>query len=127
MSERDNQIAFFTFIKWLQTLYPELEEDLHWLHASMNGSWFSKPELAYSAIAEGLTPGILDIFWPKPNKGYHGLWIEMKFGKNKLTESQEKCKAWLEKQGYETHVCYTWETAIMAVCKYADLPTPDFQ
>jgi hypothetical protein len=127
MSERDEQIAFFSYIKVLQNQHPELEEDLHWIHASMNGAWFKSQKMALVALEEGLTPGILDIFWPKPKKKCPGLWIEMKFGANMMTNNQKKCHDWLIQQGYEVHVCYSWTTAIMAVCKYAGLPAPDFQ
>jgi hypothetical protein len=127
MSERDEQIAFFQFLKILQNQHPVLAEDLEWVHASMNGAWFQNAKMAVIALEEGLKPGILDIFWPKPMGKCPGLWIEMKYGANQLTKNQAEFAQWLGKQGYEVHVCYTWQIAILALCKYAGLPAPNFQ
>ena len=54
---------------------------------------------------QGLKSGVPDIFLPYANKKYHGLFIELKYGKNKASEKQ---KAWINElnhQGYYAKVC----------------------
>ncbi len=66
----------------------------------------------------GVKPGVPDVFMAIPIKGYHGLFIEFKAGKNSLTESQEKMINKLGMEGYMTATCYTVEEAIAAVEHY---------
>lgn len=68
--------------------------------------------------AEGLKPGVPDICLPVPRGPYHGLYIEMKAGRNRVTENQ---KWWLNRlswQGYQTAVCYSCEEAAECIKKY---------
>ena len=122
MSERTEQTAFFSAIEQLRTLYPWSAEDLHWIHASLNGTWMRSKHQAVSSLREGLTPGIWDIFWPLKTKEYPGLYIEMKLEYNKMTDTQERFKNWIEPQGYKVVVCKNWEEAINTVCDYAGIP-----
>lgn len=50
--------------------------------------------------AEGVTPGVWDIILALPYAPKHGLFIECKVGKNKLTDNQEKFAEKLKKQNY---------------------------
>ena len=50
------------------------------------------PAVALELKSQGLTPGVLDVFIACPSKGYHGLYIEFKAGKNKLTKEQAEFK-----------------------------------
>lgn len=122
MSERTEQTAFFSAVEQLRTLYPDRAEDLHWIHASLNGTWMRSGKLAAMSKREGLTPGIWDIFWPLRTEEYPGLYIEMKIGKNKLTETQRKFGAWAFEQGFRIEICRNWEEAINVVCDYAEIP-----
>ena len=61
--------------------------------------------------AAGLKSGVPDICLPVANNGFHGLYIELKFGKNKATKAQEEYMAMLNAQGYKTAVCYGAEEA----------------
>lgn len=62
-------------------------------------------------LAEGLRPGVLDVFCPF-SKFSRGLFIEFKAGNNKLTEEQEKFIILAEKAGYATEVCRSAESAM---------------
>lgn len=66
----------------------------------------------------GMRKGFPDLFIPVPRKGYHGLFIEMKFGKNKTTAEQDKWLALLNSQGYLAVVCRGFEEAVTALKKY---------
>jgi len=61
--------------------------------------------------AEGLKSGVPDLVFPVARGPYHGLFIEMKYGKNKLTKNQDVWMKHLLDQGYLCIVCYTWKAA----------------
>lgn len=91
--------------------------ELHFLFAIPNGG-FRHVSVAKYMKAEGLKAGVPDIFLPAPMGGYHGLWIEMKHGKNKPTERQKTWLAYLKKCGYCTAVCYGAKEAKEAIKAY---------
>ena len=67
---------------------------------------------------QGVKPGVPDLFVPLARSGFHGLFIEMKYGKNKTTKEQ---KEWLERlsaEGYACAVCYGAAEAIKTIESY---------
>ena len=93
--------------------YPELI----WLHAIPNGGQ-RNVVVASKLKREGVKSGIFDLFLPSAREPYHGLYIEMKFGKNKLTKSQEAFEEFASRQVYKMVVAYSWEEAAEAIEKY---------
>ena len=67
---------------------------------------------------QGVKSGVPDLFLPLPNKTYHGLFIEMKYGKNKPTQNQKEWIKYLNYVGYLAVVCYSAEEAINIIKKY---------
>lgn len=121
MSEHDEQAALFDYARAKEATYPLLAL----LFAIPNGGLRS-PRTAGRLWAEGVKPGVPDTFLAVPaehdGRERHGLWIEMKYGKNKPTEKQ---KWWLDKLwawGYEVEVCYSWIEAWNAIVRYLRLP-----
>jgi hypothetical protein len=53
-----------------------------------------------------------------PKNGYHGLFIEMKYGSNKVTENQEKFLQNAANVGYAVSVCYSANEAIKRIEDY---------
>lgn len=82
-----------------------------------NGGSRNKFE-AINLKREGVSPGIPDLMIPIPNHKYHGLFIEMKYGKNKPTESQLKWLDYLNSVGYLAIVCYGAKSAINEIDNY---------
>jgi hypothetical protein len=79
-----------------------------------------KRSLSYAARMKrmGLRSGFPDLLVPLARGGYHGLFIEMKYGKNKTTKEQ---KEWLERltaEGYACAVCYGAAEAIKTIESY---------
>ncbi len=103
-------------IKWArdnEKTYPFL-----WmLHSSLNGVKMTKAQ-AGRAIAQGMLSGVPDLFLPVPKNGYHGLFIEMKYGSNKVTENQEKFLQNAANVGYAISVCYSANEAIKRIEDY---------
>jgi len=69
--------------------------------------------------AEGAKSGVPDIFMPIGRPPFHGLFIEMKVGKNKPSDAQLEVMAGLREEGYATVVCWSWQDAIDAMLRYA--------
>lgn len=76
------------------------------------------PKEAVELKRQGVKPGVPDLFIPLPRGSKHGMFIEMKYGKNKTTDNQNKWLCYLVQQGYECHVCYSCESAVACVKKY---------
>lgn len=67
---------------------------------------------------QGVKAGVPDICLPVARNGYHGLYIELKAGKNKATKSQEKWQVFLNSQGYYAVICYGWHEAAKVIEEY---------
>ncbi len=94
--------------------------ELRWMFAIPNGGLRSKATAA-NLRRSGVKAGVWDIYLPRPSKGYHGLFIEMKWGKNKLTELQQEFFEYATGQGYLCKVVYSAEQAIEIIDEYLGL------
>lgn len=103
MSEHDEQAALFDWAAMNKNRLPELEL----MFAIPNGGQRHKA-VATKMKAEGVKAGVPDIFLPVARNSWNGLFIEMKFGKNKLTKNQEKWKRSLIYQGFTFKTCWGW-------------------
>jgi len=115
MSEHDEQCAF---IDWARLPAIQKRYDgIHLMHAIPNGGQ-RHPAVAAKLKREGVLAGIPDIFIPKPCGDWHGMYIEMKYGKNNLSEKQKRVISILQEHGYRVDVCYNALEAISAVQDY---------
>lgn len=117
-SEQQEQIALFNWAEqcYKSNIYPELEL----LHAIPNGG-YRKPKEAKLLVASGVKSGVPDIFLPVPKGKYHGLYIELKVGKNKTSKNQNDWLYKLNRQGYGVKVCYGANQAKKTIEKYLAL------
>lgn len=90
---------------------------LNMLHCSLNGVKLSATQ-ARIAKAQGMLSGVPDLFLPLPKNGHHGLYIEMKSEKGRLTENQQWFLSNAESLGYKAAVCYSAKEAIDAIEAY---------
>jgi hypothetical protein len=72
--------------------------------------------------SEGLTPGVPDLFLAEPRGTCHGLYIEMKAPKGRLSENQRGIIPMLETRGYRVAVCHGFESAQEAIREYLGPP-----
>ena len=63
-------------------------------------------------------PGVSDMFLPVAMGIYHGLFIELKDGKNKTTPEQEAFLAEMVFRGYKAVVSHGADEAIAAIKEY---------
>lgn len=115
MSEFQSQCAL---VEWarnpaVQRQYPGI--DL--LEASLNGVKLSKAQ-AGKAKAAGLLKGALDLNLPVARGPHHGLRLEMKFGRNKLTDEQAWYAGRLREEGWRVETCYDWTAAMNLIIAY---------
>lgn len=101
--ESQEQQNLFEWSKLSQSKYPELSL----LHAIPNAG---KRNIVQGARMkrEGMLAGVSDVMLPVARNGFHGLYIELKAGKGKASDSQKWWIAETTKQGYYSTVCFGW-------------------
>lgn len=73
-------------------------------------------KVAASLKAEGMKAGVADLFICMPNANYHGLFIEVKVGRNNQQPNQKKFEAMVKSYGYQYKVI----KSIDALIEYLD-------
>lgn len=87
------------------------------LFAIPNGGKRSKMT-AITLKREGVTAGIPDLFLAVPRTPFSGLFIEMKFGKNKPSPEQVAMIERLKSQGYACELCYSFDEFRAIIAEY---------
>ena len=117
-TEHGAQSAVFCWAAINQAKYPQLK----WMHSSGNGIFTTSGHKAKEKAA-GLKNGVWDIFLPVPKligaDYWSGMYIEMKVGKNNLTEDQKEFAKTM-RDYYKLHVCRSWESARDEIIKYLE-------
>lgn len=109
--EADMQAEFFY---WLGYNYPHLRMSCF---AVPNGGSRNLLE-ARNLQRCGVTPGIPDVLCLIAKEQYHGLMIEFKANKNKLTPTQKQMFERFKKEGYQCKVCYSLNEAMQIFEEY---------
>lgn len=117
-SEHEEQAALFQWAKLNEGRWPALR----FMFAIPNGGKRATVT-AMRLKAEGVKAGVPDIFLPAPVVGwgdiaYAGLWIELKAGSNKPTDTQREWLAGLRECGYAAAVCWGADEAIRTIESY---------
>ncbi len=112
-SEATEQERVIEWCGWRERQYPELKLIFH----IPNGGSRNKLEAA-NLKRQGVKAGVPDLCLPAARCGFHGLYIEMKYGSNKTTDNQEEWLEALDFQGYKTAVCYGADEAIKVISEY---------
>lgn len=117
-TEDGAQEALFSWCDMQRHRYPELKL----LHHIPNGGKRDKAT-AIALKRRGVKAGVPDLSLPVARGGYHGLYIELKVGKNTTTEKQKEWLKALNEQGYKAIVCNGWQAAAEALAEYLELGT----
>ena len=110
-----NQQALFQWTAYNEVKHPELKLLFH----IPNGGKRYKAT-AIRLKKEGVKSGVPDLCLPVARHDKHGLYVEMKAYKGKLSDNQKDWKEALEKQGYLVMVCWGWEAARDAILWYLE-------
>lgn len=115
-SEETEQITVVQWAQHNQNRYPCLK----WLHHCPNGGSRNRPE-AVKLKQMGVKAGISDLCLPYPAGIYCGLYIEMKYGDNRLQNTQKEFLKDMSEAGHFVATCYTAEAAVVILEKYLKL------
>lgn len=110
------QAQLFRWVDLVSNYYPELRLLFH----IPNGGSRNAVEAAHLK-QQGVRAGVPDLCLPVARGKYHGLYIEMKYGKNKPTPIQQKWIDDLKQQGYAVSVCWGFDAARAELEKYLQL------
>lgn len=113
LSEHDEQALV---VAWADALAPSVPE-LRMLFAIPNGGARSKA-VAGKLKAEGVRPGVSDLFLSVPKGCYHGLYIEMKAISGRASDEQKAWIAAAREYGYRAEVCFGADAAWAVICEY---------
>jgi len=116
MSEHDEQKKIFQWARMSEGRWPELAL----LFAIPNGGHRHKA-VAAKLKAEGVKAGVPDMCLAVARRGWHGLYIELKHGKNTLRATQKLWLARLTDSGYYARVAYEFEGAKALIEEYLSL------
>lgn len=111
--EDNEQMMLFDWAMAQSRKYPELE----FLHHIPNGGKRDAREAARFKRM-GVKSGVPDISLPVPRGKYHGMYIEMKSPKGKLSDNQRLWLERLSKLGYVSCVCFSFGEARDDILKY---------
>ena len=116
-TEAAHQTALFCWAALPEVIskYPALKLLFH----IPNGGTRNKIEAGHLK-AQGVKAGVLDLFLPVPCGRFHGLWIEMKAGKNTTSLAQEYWISELSKQGFAVSVARSWVEASQHLIYYLE-------
>lgn len=127
MAEHEEQVAVIDWAQLLSGQIPELAllfaipngAKLPYFQAQgKNGKTYRWSPEAEKLKREGLRRGVPDLFLPVARNGFHGLFIELKYGRNKPSDDQVAYLDAVAAQGYLAAVCWGAEDAIETLTEY---------
>ena len=111
MSEADEQATVCQYLEWRHVPF---------FHIANEAKRGPKAQREFKLL--GGKPGVPDLCIPVAKGGYFGLYIEMKFGRNKPTPNQQRWQATLTGQGYKSVTCWGADDAINVIKGYLMRP-----
>lgn len=129
--EHQEQCALIQWCELHKTKYPELDMIFAIPNAGGFSGGFKSNAVRVLRLKEsGVKKGVPDLFLSVPavieeryhEKVLHGLYIEMKVGRNKPTDVQLEWFKNLRDRDYQVALCYSWTEAVQAIIDYLGLP-----
>lgn len=112
--EMEEQGYLMNWAKFHEGKHPELK----WLYHIPNGAGKLSYRQAGMLKKGGVKRGVADLFLPAMRNGFGGMYIEMKYGSNTLTQEQRIFKQDMFSAGYYCCVCYSWQDAVEQIENY---------
>lgn len=114
MALKPEQIDHINLINWFEYHYPCIAEDLHHFANERKCTVMEGRKLKRM----GVKKGVADFFLAIPNNLYHGLWIELKVGKGKLSIEQSEFLFRKNQRGYLAIAVWGFEAAKEVILNY---------
>lgn len=112
-NEHRIQAALFKWAKYASARHPRL----NLMFAIPNGG--AREAITGAMLkAEGVKPGVPDLFLPFPIGPYHGLFLEIKTAKGRLTPEQRRWLIGLQTQGYAAVIARGLDESIDTITRY---------
>ena len=118
-TEHSEQVALFDWAKANESRHLQL--GLMFAIPNQGGKGKSAVIRGLRMVNEGLKKGVPDIFLGVPRNGKHGLFIELKVGKNKPSKNQLWWIHSLRAEGYAVEVCYGFLEAQTAIIDFLEI------
>jgi hypothetical protein len=100
--------------KWFRYAYPRYKK---LFFAIPNGGYRNKIE-ARNLKLQGVVSGVSDTCLAVPKGKYHGLYIEFKYGRNKLSDEQDEFLKEVASQGYATATVWNFDEFSNIILNY---------
>lgn len=94
----------------------KLSTDLPFIHIANERK--CSPQYGAKLKRLGVLKGVSDIFIPRANKSFYGLWIELKTATGRPTKEQINFIIKMIDEGYQGIICYGAEQAIKEIKKF---------
>ena len=121
VSVHDEQVAFIDWCFRNTAKYPMLDLIFAIPNGAMLGGGRVGAIRANILKAEGMRPGVSDLFLPCARGKYHGLFLETKTNKGVVSDNQKEFIAGVETQGYYAVVCHGASELIEATQWYLEI------
>jgi hypothetical protein len=108
------QIDHINIVNWFNYQYPKLSDDLH--HFANERACSIQQGRILKRM--GVKRGVSDFFLAIPSNGYHGLWLELKVGKGKLSPEQILFIDRKISNGYMAIAVWGFDAAIEVIKSY---------
>ncbi len=114
MSLKPEQIDHINTVNWFQHEFPEYAADFHHFANERKCSYNEGRTLKKM----GVKKGVADFFLALPCGIYHGLWIELKVGKGKLSIEQSEFLFRKNQRGYLAIAIWGFDAAKEVILAY---------
>lgn len=114
MALKPEQAEQINIVNWFNYQFPELADDLH--HFANERKCTVQTGRTLKRM--GVKKGVSDFFLALPCGNYHGLWIELKVGKGKLSVEQSEFLCRKNERGYMAVAVWGFEAAKETIKTY---------
>lgn len=111
---KEEELQQVKAMDWIRKFHPELAKVAIHIANERKTSFY----YGYFLKRMGVRKGVSDLFWPKPNSRYSGLWIEVKTLKGKLSKEQKEFLRQINEDGYFGIEAYGAQQIIDIFCNY---------
>lgn len=109
-------ISQIQICEWLRQLHPEIP----YIHIANERQ--TNPVFGRILKRMGVRKGVSDLFLPKPNDTFSGLWLELKSPTEKLSLNQIIFMNEMIDLGYAAHAAYSFDEAILIIRNFYYIP-----
>lgn len=119
---KEEETTHINCVNWFQWHFPN-KDIIHIPNGGTRNWKLNAKGVRYSPEAQrlkrmGVKKGVSDIFIPEPEGTYHGLWIEIKSQKGKVTPEQHTFLAKQKAKNYQCAIAYSLDDFITIIKTY---------